>query len=135
MEHEIVAEIKRDMGDYQEFCKRFIDICGHRKIDTSGGFGRVCMILENGTFELAEDFGLLFLVLTPEAPKPDYGTAASVATQDHRLEQTPTKPASEHLPHPRFRYQVVYGEKGISLFEVTSFGEVFKCISQATDGT
>ena len=118
MEHDIVAEIKRNMGDYQKFCKHFIDICGHRKTYTSGGFNRVCAILENGTFELAEGSVLQLLAPTLEAPKP-----------------TPTKPATERPPHPRFRYQVVYDEKGISLFEVASFAEAFVHIGRAMEGT
>jgi len=117
MEHDVAAEIKRGMGDYQKSCKHFIDICGHRKTYTSGGFNKVCKVLENGTFKLAEGFVLQLLASTPAAPKP-----------------TPTKLTSERPPHPRLHYQVVYSEKGISLFEVTSFEEVFAHIGQVTEG-
>jgi len=117
MEYDIVAEIKRDMGDYQKFYKHFIDTCGHRKTYTSGGFNRVCKVLENGTFELAEEFLLQLLSLSSAAPK-----------------LTPTKLASERPPLPRLHYQVVYCEKGVSLFEVASFAEVFVHIHRATEG-
>ena len=118
MEHDIVAEIKRDMGDYQKFCKHFIDTCGHRKTYTSGGFNRVCKVLENGTFKLAEEFLLQLLSFTSAAPG-----------------LTPTKLASERPPLPRLHYQVVYGEKGVSLFEVASFAEAFVHIGRAMEGT
>ena len=132
MEHEIVAEIKTAMTD-QRFCDYFIDVYGHYKTGASGGLGRVCEILENSTFKADEEFEPRPLVLTP-IPKPIYTPTAPVANQSHYLEPAPTKLAPERPPHPRFRYQVVYSEKGVSLFEVTSFANVFVHIHRATEG-
>ena len=134
MEHEVVAGIKRDMGNCQKFGEHFVDICGHHKTDTSGGLGRICTILKKTTFDAEKEFQPLLLVC-PLAPKPVYVEGAEVAHQGQYLKPTPTKLPPKRPPHPRFRYQVVYSEKGISLYEVTSFGEVFKYISQATEGT
>jgi len=131
-EHEIVTEIKRDMTD-QKFCKYFIDVYGHCKTDASGGFGRVCAILKNSDFKVDEEFEPRPLVLTP-TPKSTYTTAAPVADQSRHLEPAPTKLAQERPPHPRFRYQVVYSEKGVSLLKVTSFADVLVHIRRATEG-
>ena len=133
MEHDIVTEIKSDMDD-EMFRKHFIDICGHHRTDMSGGFDRVCKILENRTFVPRDRFEPQMLVPATDTPKPTYDPAASVADQDHRLQSAPTRPAPEHPPHPRFRYQVVYDERGMSLFEVASFAEAFDCIGRATVG-
>ena len=133
MEHDIVAEIKRDVGA-EEFGKYFVDVCGHRKTEMPGGFKSICDILENRNFILADEFKPLALIAT-DTPKPSYTASASVADQEHRLQQTPAKQALEHPPHPRFRYQVVYAEVGMSLFEEESFGKVFRHISRAAYGT
>ena len=133
MEHVIVAEIERDMGA-EKFDEFFIGIHGHRKTEMSGGFKSICDILKNKTFIPADEFKPLALIPT-DTPKPSYTASASVADQEHHLQQTPAKWASEHPPHPRFRYQVVYGEVGMTLFEEDSFGKVFHHISRAAYGT
>ena len=50
--------------------------------------------------------------------------------QPTQVEATPVNP-----PYSRSHYQLVYSEKGKSLFEVTSFSDVFAYIVQAADGT
>lgn len=136
MEHDIVAGIKNDMGDDNKFHKYFIDICGYQKTDTSGGFGNICNILNTRTLLPIEDFEIRILVLASDTQNRIYTnqTNDSIAKQDHLLQPTPTKKAPQSLPHPRFHYQVVYGEKGKSLFEVSSFVDVFVYISQAAEG-
>jgi len=121
MEHEVVAEIKTIMGD-KEFRKNFIDIDGHRKTYESGRLNSVCEILENRTSENSEPD---FVVHVPCAPQSSY---------HHRFQPDPVEWVSNDLPHPRFRYQVVYNEAGISLFQVTSFADAIKHIGQAADG-
>jgi hypothetical protein len=133
MEHVILAEIERDVGN-KDFGKYFIDVAGHRRTNTSGGFGRVCEILQTRTFKPADRYEPHILIPATDVPKPTYTAAASVADQDHYLRPSPTKPPPERPPHPRFRYQVVYDEKGIPLFEETSFVEVFGHIGRATYG-
>ena len=122
LEHEVVMGIKKEM-DNKNFRKHFIDINGYRKTDTPGGFDSVCGILKNRTLVPRENFEPDFLI-----PAPD----ASEST--HTTDQDRLRPAPKDLPHPRFRYQVVYDEVGISLFDVTSFADVFKYIDQAAEG-
>jgi hypothetical protein len=131
MEHEIAAEIKNDMGD-EKFCKHFVDISGYRRTDTSGGFNSVCKILETRTFMPEDRSEPLLLIPAPDIPKPVGSAENSVV--DHRLYPTPAKRTPRNLPHPQFRYQIVYDEKGVSLFEVTSFAEVFMYLGQAAEG-
>ena len=133
MEHDVVTDIKSDMED-EAFDEHFIGICGHRRTDMSGGFDRVCKILKNRTFVRRNQFEPQILVPATETPRPTYDPAASVADQDHRLRSASIRLAPKHPPHPRFHYQVVYDEKGKSLFEVGSLVEVFKCIGRATVG-
>jgi len=134
-EHEIVAGIKNDMSD-EEFRKHFVDIRGHRETYTSGGFGRVCNILRNRKFK-PKVFEPEFLVPTSSAQKATYTDQAqgSIADQDHYLQSTEETEVPRNPPHPRFRYQVVYDEKGESLFEVTSLSKVLAYIGQAAEGS
>jgi len=134
MEHEIIAGIKHDMNN-EEFREHFVDICGHRKTDMSGGFGKICKILETKTF-VEKEVELNLIVPTSGTQQATYTGQAkdSIADQHHRLWSTEEKKVPENPPHPRFRYQVVYNEKGTSLFEVTSFKDVFSYIGQAAEG-
>ena len=50
MEHEIVAGINKDTNDAERFREHFIDICGYRRTDASGGFDNVCKVLKDRTF-------------------------------------------------------------------------------------
>jgi len=119
----------------EEFREHFVDICGHRKTNMSGGFGKICKILETETF-VEKEFEPSLIVPASGVQRPTYTNQAkgSIADQHHRLRSTEEKKVPENLPHPRFRYQVVYNEKGMSLFEVTSFKDVFSYIGQAAEG-
>jgi len=132
MEHEIVEEIKKTI-DAEFFSKHFVGICGHRKTDTSGGFQAICNILTKGEFKPQP------LILTRTSSKPIYSKLAkgSAPSQSHHSQRSPpsTQPAPTSPPHPRFRYQVVYSEKGKSLLEVTSLNEVFVHLEQIVNGT
>jgi len=134
MEHEIIAGIKHDMNS-EEFREHFVDICGHRKTNTSGGFGKICKILETETF-VKRKFEPHLIVPASGAERPTYADQAkdSIADQHHRLRSAEKKIVPENPPHPRFRYQIVYNEKGTSLFEVTSFDDGFLHIGQAAEG-
>lgn len=138
VEHEIVAGIKGAIST-DDFLEHFVDICAHRKTDTSGGFQEVCNILTMGVFEPLNNFRPQPLVLARTNPKPIYSKLAGNSTpnQSHQSRQSPppTQPAPTIPPHPRFRYQVVYSEKGISLFEVSSLRELFVCLEQVVNGT
>ena len=136
MEHEIVAGIKKDMGDEQKFREHFIDIKGYRKTDASGGFLNICKILETRTF-IPTKYEPQFLIPAPRSQKSTYTgqTEGLIADRDHRLQSTQETEAPTKPPHPRFRYQIVYREKGMSLFELTSFAEVFVYICQGAEGS
>lgn len=135
MEHEIAAGIKNDMGD-TKFREYFVDICGHRKTDTSGGFNGICGILKNRTFVQEDNFGPQLLIPASGKDRPIYSfpTEVAIADRDNRLLPTHQKQAPQNPPHPRFHYQVVYREKGKSLFDMSSFAEVFSYICRAADG-
>jgi hypothetical protein len=133
MEHSIVTGIKMGM-DRKEFCGHFIDVHTHHKKEMSGRFGEMWKLLNAETSKFTEGIETEPLV-PPIQPTSAYAVGTSVANQDHLLQPTESKPPPSHLPHPRFRYQIVYEEKGISLFEVPSFGDVFLYISEAAEGT
>ncbi|KAF9641869.1 hypothetical protein BDM02DRAFT_3194391, partial [Thelephora ganbajun] len=40
----------------------------------------------------------------------------------------------QHPLHSRFRYQIVYTERGVSLYNITSLSETFEYLTQVTDG-
>jgi len=129
MAHVAVAGIKEHIGCDEKFCKCFIDICGHRRTDTFGGFASICKILDSEMFMLRDYFRPQFLIPAAEVPK------LSIADQHHLFQPTLITWTRVNPSHPRFRYQVVYGEKGVSIFEVTSSVDVFTHIGQAADGT
>ena len=136
MEHEIIEGIKDDMNS-EEFREYFVDICGHRKTETSGGFGKICKILETKSF-VEKEYEPNLIVPASSARWPTYAgqTKDSIADQHHRLRSTEGEEVlvPDTPPHPRFRYQVVYEEKGTSLFGVTSFEKMFLYIGQAAEG-
>jgi len=39
------------------------------------------------------------------------------------------------VAYPRSRYQIVYAERGTSLYDITSLSETFSYLVQVTDGT
>lgn len=142
LEHDIVAGIKRDIeariehgtGNDEDFHKHFVDTCGYKKTDGFGGLDGICKLLKTRTF-VKHGFEPELLVPTAEAPKLYHHPAKDkIADQDHLV--LPTEGERDPLtpPHPRFRYQVVYSEKGKSLFEVTSFSDAFGYLVQAADG-
>ena len=51
LEHEIVARIKQDTNDDENFREHFTDVGGYRKTDISGGFDNVCKMIEDRAFE------------------------------------------------------------------------------------
>ena len=132
MEHDIVARIKKDMGN-KNFRAWFVDICGYRKTEMTGGFSKVCEILKDRTIDRS---GVTLHKLLPPVPNMSINrsTPGPTATQELVCKPTKTTPAPEYLPHPRFRYQVVYEEKGKSLYEVTEFDLVFWYIGRVAAG-
>ena len=132
LEHDIVKKIKADMGD-EDFNKYIIGIRAHQKTVMSEGFGDICDFLRNRTFRSNEESALKTFVPV-STPKQSHTSDAPVANQDNRLKPTKTIHALERPPQPRSRYQIVYEERGISLFEVTSFQMVFIHIGQAMEG-
>ena len=123
MEHEIAADIRNKVGG-TGFHKHFVGICGYRKTEVSGGFNSICDIFENGTF-IAHRLQPRLLVPAPNTPRN------GIADEDHFLQPTLSE---RTLGYPRFRYQVVYDEKGISLLDMVSLVTAFKHLGQAADG-
>lgn len=135
MEHEVVAGIRRGVNNDENFHKHFINICGYQKTDTSGGFDRLCKVLKTETFG-GVDFRSWHTTPITDFQKPVYHPSAEDMTpnQGGYLLQTPAEHTPATPPRSRSRYQVVYDEKGISLFEVPLLADVFKYLVQATDG-
>ena len=109
LEHDIVTKVKSDIGS--EFCRHFINICGHRKTVTSGALGHLFKVLETKTSVPRSRPDPHPLIPTTDPLGPTYITTAegSIVDQDHHqvasMEQVPT-----NTPHPQCRYQVVYDE-------------------------
>jgi len=128
LEHDIVSRIKGKMGG-EKFCKYFVDTCGHRKTDPPRAFNSLCKTLDSKTSMPRDYYGPQFLTAAADASK------LILTDQRHLPQSTLTKWSTSNPPCPRFRYQVVYGEKGISLFEIPSFVDGFVHIGRAADGT
>ena len=136
MEHEIVAGIKCDMENDTDFHKHFIDICGYIKMDASGGFNNICKILKTDIFIRGDPSGSELLVPITKVSEPYLEPAkGKMADQALYLYLIREERVLVNPPCSRFRYQAAYREKGESLFEITSFPDVFKYIRQAADGT
>ncbi|KAF9783771.1 hypothetical protein BJ322DRAFT_1066999 [Thelephora terrestris] len=128
-EHEIVAGIKETM-EQDDFLKYFVDICGHRETETSGGFHEVCNILTERSFEVMDNIRPQALTLTDNIT-----TGSSIPNQHRHPDRYAPSSwlAPEVPPHSRFRYQVVYQEEGTPLYGVTSLEKAFKYLGQTVD--
>ena len=105
LEHDVVEKVRSAVGQ-AEFRRRFIDICGHH-ITRNAALGRVCEILKRD-FNKQDGFYVVPI---------------------HRHVVEPKKP-----PRPRFRYQVVYREKGESFYHVKSLQKAYLDLNQVTKG-
>ena len=107
LEHEIVAKVRTAMGQ-EEFRGRFIDVCGHR-VTRNVALDRVCEILRQ---EFSEQEGFYVVPL--------------------HWSRQPTEPKKP--PHPRFRYQIVYEERGSSFYHITSLQKAYMDLNEVTKG-
>jgi len=134
MEHTIINKVREAMGD-DEFRKHFVDFCGYRKA-TNAALTKYCRIPSGGKL----DTGFETSPLVWEA-KVDHTTnysqlgQALVTSQDSRLESGIRSATQQRRPHPRFRYQIVYGERGTSLYDITSLSETFGHLIEVMEGT
>lgn len=139
-EHIIAGNIKQKMGEVT-FNKYFVNIIGHRRTDPTGGFLRVCEMLKKERFG-PEPRSLGCLCLYPLVPieekKSSYNQSAGnqISNQDRHL--TPNLSGDpkkqKHTIHPRFRYQIIYEEKGESLYQVTSLADLIHHLAHVTLG-
>ena len=107
LEHDVVERVRSAVGQ-AEFRRRFIDICGHR-ITRNAALDRVCEILKR-------DFN-----------KQDGFYVVQIHRSCHAVEL-------KQPPRPRFRYQVVYREKGESFYHVRSLQKAYLGLNQVTKG-
>jgi hypothetical protein len=135
-EKEIVKGIKDAIGS-QYFLEHFVDICGDRRTDASGGFQKLMDVLANKTFEAMDNYEVQSLVMARSNRAPVYAESLGSPNRNHHAGRSspPTPRAPKVPPHPRFRYQVVYREQGVSLYEVNSLEEVFEYLDDVVDGT
>jgi len=107
LEHETVAKVRAAMGQ-EEFRGGFIDVCAHR-VTRNVALDRVCEILQQG-FSEQEGF---YVVPLPWSRQP----------------MEPKEP-----PRPRFRYQIVYEERGDSFYHITSLQKAYLDLNEVTKG-
>jgi len=107
LEHTIVERVRGAVGK-AEFQKRFIDICSHRTT-RNAVLDRVCEILKRD-FNKRDGFYAV----------PINGSRQAVGTMQP--------------PPPRFRYQVVYREKGDSFYHVRSLQKAYLDLNEVTKG-
>ncbi|KAF9642526.1 hypothetical protein BDM02DRAFT_3193080 [Thelephora ganbajun] len=119
MEHEIIQEVRAAIGP-EEFREHFVD----------------CRLLkEFKTQEVQRP--VRPLIWTPAAKRHTSYTKsgrALVSDQHHHLRPTSQLVNPKRLPHPRSRYQVVYTERGASLYHITSLSDTFRCLVQVMCG-
>lgn len=135
-EGDIVKEIKSIMGN-EEFSKYFVDIVEDNKAELPEPFGRICKILAEEKVELSGRLTHSPLEPCPSGPKPTYSSPSSVMhlNQSHPSGQSTHQQPSNSVPHPRTRYQVLYCEEGVPLYDASSLEDVFKFLIQIVDGT
>ena len=107
LEHDMVEKVRSAVGQ-AEFRRRFIDICGHR-VTRNAVLDRVCEILKH-------DFN-----------KKDGFYAVPIHWSCQPVE--PKQP-----PCPRFRYQIVYREKGDSFYHIKSLQKAYLDLNDVTKG-
>jgi len=107
LEHATVERVRSAVGK-AEFRKRFIDICGHRTT-RNAVLDRVCEILKHDFNKQRGYYAV-----------PIHGSRQAVET---------IRP-----PRPRFRYQIVYREKGDTFYHVTSLQKAYLDLNEITKG-
>ena len=136
MEHEIIQQVRGKICS-EKFREHFVDFCGYRKT-TNEPLDRFCRILTNKTFNVQDvqewSETLVWTVAAKHHTNYTKSGQAFVSDQRSHLRPTPPPARPQRLPHPRFRYQIVYTEKGTSLHCVTSLSNTFRHLAQVTDG-
>jgi len=107
LEHDTVDRVRGAVGQ-AEFRRRFIDIRGHRTT-RNAALDRACAILKH-------DFN-------------KRGGFYAVPIHGSRHVMETMKP-----PHPRFRYQIVYREKGDSFYHIKSLQKAYLDLNDITKG-
>jgi len=107
LEHETAAEVRTAMGQ-EEFRRSFVDVRGHR-VTRNVTLDRICEILQQ---EFSEQEGFYVVPL--------------------RWPRQPTEPKKP--PRPRFRYQIVYEERGDSFYHITSLQKAYRDLNEVTKG-
>ena len=107
LEHDTVERVGSAVGQ-AEFRRRFIDTCGYRTT-RNAVLDRVCEILKHN-FNKQDGFRAV----------PIHGSRRAVEGMQP--------------PRPRFRYQIVYKEKGDSFYHITSLRKAYLDLSEITKG-
>lgn len=133
MEHIIVEKVRAAI-DHDKFREYFVDVCGYRKVENEA-LDRFCSILSNAQFDVQGNTHTLSWdgKASHDITYSQLGQAF-VDGQDPHLQQN-SGITQLRRPHRRFRYQIVYAERGTSLYDVASLSETFGYLVQVTDGT
>ena len=106
-EHDTVEKVRNAMGQ-EEFRRRFVDVNGYR-VTRNATLDRVCEILH-------QDFS-------------NHQGFYPVPLHWFRQPVEPKQP-----PRPRFRYQIVYKERGDSFYHITSLQKAYLDLNEVTKG-
>ena len=134
MEHVIINQVREAMG-HDKFRMHFVDFCSYRKV-TNEALTKYCRIPSSGKLDTGiETFPLVWEAKVDHTTNYSQLSQAMVASQDSRLESGARSATQQRRPHPRFRYQIVYRERGTSLYDITSLSEAFGHLIEVVNGT
>ena len=107
LEYDTVEKVRSAMG-LEEFRRRFVDVCGYR-VTRNATLDRVCEILQQDFNEQGGFYAVPF------------------HWYSHPIEL-------KQPPRPRFRYQILYKEKGDSFYHITSLQKAYLDLNEVTKG-
>ena len=134
MEHAIIEQARKAIG-HEQFREHFVDFRAYRKA-TNEALARFYRVPSGSD----SDTGLKTYPLLRESGV-DHGSnysqvgQVSVADQSHHLGSGAGSATHQRRLHPRFRYQIVYAERGTSLYDITSLSETFEHLIGVVEGT
>jgi Fungal protein kinase len=133
MEHAIIEQVREVIGR-QAFCEHFVDFRGYRKV-TNEAITKYCGItLCSETPSWSKIYPLVLEAKVDHATTYTKSGQAVVIDPEFRLEPGASSAAHQRHPHPRFRYQIVYAERGVSLYDITSLSKLFGHLIEVTKG-
>ncbi|KAF9643095.1 hypothetical protein BDM02DRAFT_3132663 [Thelephora ganbajun] len=129
MEHLIIKKVQEAMS-YDKFHEHFVDFCSYCRVVNAALAKYSKNLFSSGLDTGSEAIPLIREAEVNHAANYSLLGQAMVASQDSYLESGTRSVIQQHHPHPRFRYQIVYTERGVSLYNITLLLETFECLIQ-----